>query len=198
MKRRWAGLCSGLGCDAMAGWAILAANYGEEGRYYHDLRHIASCLAVFDHYRELADDPPSIELALWFHDLIYDTRGKDNERRSADAALAFLDGMDVRRRVEELIMATRHDVGPLAGDRAFMADIDLHVLGAGDSVYDAYAAAIRKEYAWVPEQDYAKGRAAVLAGFLARDHIYHTTQFRESYEERARENLGREVHRLSH
>ena len=58
--------------------------YTEPHRYYHTLQHIAECLVRFHTIRHLATNPSEIEVALWFHDAIYDTRRDDNEVRSAE------------------------------------------------------------------------------------------------------------------
>src|SRR5262249_22011217 len=65
--------------------------------------------------------------------------------------------------VGRLIRLTKtHDVA--AGDPlgAIMISIDLSILGADVATYDAYAAAIRQEYAHVPDAAYRSGRAAGL------------------------------------
>src|SRR5262245_66185655 len=56
-----------------AWFEALAERYAEPHRYYHTSRHIAECLAEVDHVRHLARDPVAVELALWFHDAIYET-----------------------------------------------------------------------------------------------------------------------------
>jgi predicted metal-dependent HD superfamily phosphohydrolase len=74
-----------------------------------------------------------------------------------------------------------------------LLDADLAVLGADEAAYDRYAAAIRREYAWVPEDRYRAGRARVLEDFLGRPQVYHTAAMRSRAEDRARANLRREV-----
>ncbi len=62
--------------------------------------------------------------------------------------------------------------------------------------YRRYVADIRKEYAFVPDEDYRKGRAAVLRKFLARPRIFqHQIMFEEG-EERARASLTAELQEL--
>ena len=62
----------------------LVARYSEPHRRYHTLQHLAECFAAFDEIAHLAEHPADVELALWFHDAIYDTRRSDNEQRSAE------------------------------------------------------------------------------------------------------------------
>ncbi len=87
-----------------------------------------------------------------------------------------------------MILATKRHEGSTP-DASLLLDIDLSVLGANAATFQAYDAAIKQEYAWVPEDQYRAGRAKVLGGFLARDAIYRTPTFRAAYESRARENL---------
>ena len=89
-----------------------------------------------------------------------------------------------------------HQLPPLGdekatNDAALFLDMDLAILGAEADVFDAYEEAVRREYGWVEEPMWRAGRAAVLTNFLARPHIYHTAEFRQRFEPRARQNLKR-------
>jgi predicted metal-dependent HD superfamily phosphohydrolase len=66
-------------------------------------------------------------------------------------------------------------------------------LGAEPARYDAYAAAIRREFAHVPDREYRVGRSRVLSQFAARAVIYPDAGFAAIYHRRARENLAREL-----
>ena len=80
---------------------------------------------------------------------------------------------------------------------AILISIDLSILGAEPVRYDAYAAAIRQEYAHVADSDYRTGRAKVLGHFAARPFIFPDADFAEAYDRKARENLARELASLS-
>ena len=71
--------------------------------------------------------------------------------------------------------------------------VDLSILAAEPSRYDAYAASIRKEYAHVPDDAYRAGRTEVLRRFAARPLIFPDAAFATTCEEKARENLAREL-----
>ncbi len=114
-------------------FAELAAAYATPDRHYHTARHVDACLAQAQRYRSLAKQPAEIEIALWFHDAIYDTHRNDNEQRSAEWASEFLSsaGADpaCASRVHALIMATRHDAAVDDVDQQLLVDIDLGILG---------------------------------------------------------------------
>ncbi|XCN73216.1 MAG: N-methyl-D-aspartate receptor NMDAR2C subunit [Candidatus Electrothrix aestuarii] len=170
--------------------------YAHPARYYHTVRHIADCLTLFQDVRHLATRPAEVEIALWFHDAVYDTRRQDNEEQSAEWAIRFLEEVsvayDVSNRIARLILATKDHVAHDA-DAALITDIDLCILGAPALVFDQYDSNIRREYHWVPEEPFRQGRRQVLEGFLKRPAIYHTKYFQAHYEQQARINLQRKV-----
>lgn len=197
LLRRWTVLCLPLGLDVEAGWAGLQGHYGQPHRAYHNLAHIADCLRQLDAHQADVQDPVALEMAIWFHDIIYDPHSSENELKSAEQAEAFLRGTSLGPSVRTLILATRHRDEALTGDAGLIADIDLSILGAESSVYRRYAAAIRTEYSFVPEEQYAKGRTDVLMGFLKRPHLFATALFRQSLESAARKNLADEIDSLA-
>ena len=181
-------------------FGVLSAAYSEPGRYYHTQKHIDECLAHFGPVRGLAEHPCEVDIAIWFHDAVYDTHRDDNEEMSAAWAKVFLDGKgadeDVVQRIVEMILATRAH-GDAQGDTALVVDVDLGILGAPIDAFETYDAAIGREYAWVPQAQYREGRARVLQAFLDRPHIYHTQWFRDRYEAQARDNLLRKLAELT-
>jgi len=177
----------------------LVMAYTDRGRHYHGIGHIAAMLALFDKHAPAHLDKPPLRWAILYHDAVYDPRRHDNEAASAammERDLAAL-GIDssIRDRVAQLILATRHGAiaGPLDDATALLVDIDLAVLASSTDIYDGYAAAIRREYAHVPEVDYRAGRSRVLKGFLDRPAIYSTPALHAEWEAAARRNLAREI-----
>lgn len=193
LRERWAAL-AGTTPVADALYADVLARYGEPHRAYHGPRHVDHVLATID---ELDAAPgEALRWAAWLHDVVYDTRAADNEARSAEYARERLPALGVAaadvERVAGLVLATAtHEA--FDGEAAVLLDADLAILGADEAAYDAYAAAIRREYAWVPDDLYRAGRAAVLRGFLDREHVFATSAMREAADDAARANLAREL-----
>ena len=77
-----------------------------------------------------------------------------------------------------------------------MVDIDLATLGSGKERYAIYEAAIRQEYKRVPMPLYRRKRKGILRAFLARDNIYTTVPFHETFEVSARLNLAWAIEQL--
>jgi predicted metal-dependent HD superfamily phosphohydrolase len=185
--------------------AELVSVYTAPDRHYHDLRHIEALLGLAETCAGAITDRDAVEAAIWFHDAIYDTRRGDNEDRSAALAMARLAGAaDECRiaRVAAMIRATAGHAMPVFADAAagrdcaLFLDMDLAILGSPAAEFDAYEAAVRREYDWVSEPQWQHGRRAVLAQFLARPAIYATARFRASHEAAARRNLARAIARL--
>ncbi|MBL9145747.1 MAG: hypothetical protein JNM99_18860 [Verrucomicrobiaceae bacterium] len=206
MKRidfvRWHRCCESLGATRRDtdGWHTrLLAAWSEPQRAYHTLQHLEECLDLLDSSR--CTQPSVVEMALWFHDAVYDPKAGDNEERSASMAAEALSDLglsdSVVQSVRRLIMLTKtHHAGEEVDD-GLLIDIDLAILGQSVERFDQYEEQIRFEYSWVPSEVYREKRAEVLRGFLNRDQIFVTDQMRERFEQPARANLARMVARMS-
>ena len=172
----------------------LVAAYAAPNRHYHNLKHIEDCLGLLAGIDDLsATDRDILTEAIWWHDVVYDPTRSDNEELSARLAEQHV-AADIRQDVGRLIRLTKtHLVEP--GDRlgAILISIDLSILGAEPSRYDAYAAAIRKEFAHVPDGDYRAGRSGVLRRFAMQPAIFPDAAFARKYDRQARDNLAREL-----
>ncbi len=196
----WQHLWQELGAQTINGGLFnqLVQGYSEPHRHYHTLQHLRECLLHFEAASSLARRPGEVELALWFHDAVYDPQRDDNEERSADWACSSVlaAGCDaaIAQRVHALVMVTKRHTAPVDdADAALLLDIDLAILGAVPVRFDEYERQVREEYAHVAEVAFRAGRARVLHGFLERPTIFATEVFRDALERRARENLARSV-----
>lgn len=176
----------------------LVAAYSEPHRAYHTLQHLSECFAHLDASPRKPEHSGELELALWFHDAIYDTQRSDNESRSAEWARRVLDGLALEQleRIVQLVLVTRHAAAPTNPDQELLLDVDLSILGAPAPRFEQYEAQIRVEYGWVPDQAYRDARGRILRGFLDRAVLFHTAPFAERFEEQARANLSRSLEAL--
>ena len=200
-RDRWNELCRGARSEAAAQWYDrLLELYSEPHRHYHNAQHITDCLKEFDSTRDAAHEPHAVELAIWFHDAIYNPRAGDNEERSAELAAQFIRETGVAKEfqpsVNQLVLATKHHDGTLHRDAALMVDIDLSIFGQTPERFWKYEDQIRKEYEWVPGNIFTVKRAEILQRFLSRDKIFGTKFFFSKYETQARVNLAESLRRL--
>ncbi|MFC4146512.1 metal-dependent phosphohydrolase [Micromonospora mangrovi] len=180
--------------------ARLLAGWREPHRHYHRLDHLRAVLDVVDAYAGLARRPALVRLAAWAHDAVYDPRaaGDANERASADLAAGLLADAgtpaEAVAEVRRLVLLTAgHAVAADDPDGALLCDADLAVLAAPPARYDRYAAAVRREYAHVPEPDFRAGRARVLTALLALPALFRLPPLHARWEAAARANLTREL-----
>jgi predicted metal-dependent HD superfamily phosphohydrolase len=175
----------------------LLAAWSEPARCYHGVSHLRDCLAQLDELPHPVPDRDPLEAGLWFHDAVYDPHADDNEARSAawarDGLIELGAAPLVAAEVARLVMVTTHEQVPADDTGRLIADIDLSIFGRSRPAFEAYEAAIRAEYAWVPDADYRARRAAVLTSFLQRAPLYSTAWFHDRYEQAARDNLRHSV-----
>lgn len=172
-------------------------NYGEPSRFHHNLIHINNCLVEFSHFSSLAKDERAIEMALWYHDFIYNPQRNDNEEKSAAYALGVAKSLllpeDFCRKVRDLILATKHDRISSDPDGRLMADIDLASLEKPWKEFERNSKLIRKEYDFLSNKDFAAGRIKFFQSLLARESIYSTPYLKKEYEKQACRNLQRTI-----
>jgi len=100
--------------------------------------------------------------------------------------------------VARLVRVTAaHD--PLAGDRngETLSDADLAILAVEPERYRRNTAAVRAEYAHIPDDAFRSGRARIIRALLATPTLYRTPAGRRQWEQRARANLAAELRDLT-
>lgn len=178
----------------------LIARYSEPHRKYHTLQHLSECIENLEAALPFAERAGEIEIALWFHDAIYELRSSENELQSANWAYKELIEAgapnDSAERVHTLILATRHAALPVTPDEQLLVDADLSILGSPPDRFAEYESQVRQEYAWVPDLRFRTQRKTILKKFLDRPSIYSTAHFQTRLESQARENLLRSITQL--
>lgn len=209
LVRRWVRAAQGAGAtagddDLEAAGAYLVGRWSEPHRAYHDVTHLTAVLDVVDRYADLAPHPDRVRLAAWMHDAVYDPRalGDANERDSAAFARGLLTTLgtpiEVAAEVARLVSLTAgHATAEDDPDGELLCDADLAILAGDDNRYAEYVAAIRREYAHVPEETFRAGRGQVLRALLELPSIYRLPPLKEAWESTARANLTRELDELS-
>lgn len=170
--------------------------YAERHREYHNEEHIRHCLAEFGKVWRVLRWPSAVEMAIWFHDAVFVPGASDNEERSAKLAqeMLWVGGVsdEMRMRVVDLIMATKHDgkISPRDPDAIMLADIDLSPLGARPQVFAKNAQRIRREMRMGNAEFFMK-QALFLKKLFQQTSIYGTDFFYDKYEWQARKNIER-------
>ncbi|MBD2344892.1 HD domain-containing protein [Anabaena subtropica] len=175
--------------------------YSNPSRHYHTLKHISSVFHTIQSLQAYTQDLAAVQLATWFHDIIYDTQAQDNEEKSAEYACESLSSLGIPlsclTKVKRLILNTKHHQADDDIDSQVLLDADLAILATNPVDYQEYAHAIRQEYAWMSDSDYIQGRTQVLERFLQRQRIYCTPLIYDKSEQSARANLQAEIQRLN-
>jgi predicted metal-dependent HD superfamily phosphohydrolase len=181
--------------DGPAG-ADLLRRWSEPHRRYHTVEHLAAMLDVVDRNAALADDALAVRLAAWFHDAVYDPRAGDNEERSAALARAAVPA-HLADEVVRLVLVTKgHATGTDDRNGSLLCDADLAILAASPDRYARYAAAVREEYSFVPEDVFRAGRAAVLRSLAELPVLFRVVPERDEWTAAARANLAMEIKTL--
>lgn len=174
----------------------LLTRWSEPHRHYHDVRHLAQCLAALG---ELGGSDPVVQLAAWFHDAVYDGVPGRDEEASAELAERALSPMlpadDVAAVAALVRMTATHSPTDTRG--ALLSDADLSILGQIPGRYHVYVRDVRLDYAHVDDDAWRAGRSQVLRGLLATDPLFRTAEGRRRWESRARSNLSAELARLA-
>lgn len=205
LEAEWRTDMAAVGADqnrATTAFKKLLDRHREPHRRYHGLTHLEALFGLLRDYAPAIAHGSPARLAVWWHDAVYEPKAIDNEQQSANLARSDLSllgaGADLIEPTADLILKTKNhwESGPAgeAGD-AFL-DADIAILGAPSPTYDLYAAGVREEYAWAPNDLFRKGRGAFLRGALQRQRYFRTDVFEAAFGAQARVNLSRELERL--
>ncbi len=180
--------------------SIIFQYYQETHRTYHNLSHIYNLLKLSEQLD--ISNRLGFEIAIWYHDIIYQPHFKDNE---AQSAVLFLKDFDEhflstnftdeenKRWINQTILSTfGHQPRINNLDTKLFLDADLAILAADTKTYEIYTKAIRTEYNIYPDHLYYQGRKQVMTHFLERPKIYFTDTF-EPFEQQARQNIISEI-----
>jgi len=157
-------------------------------------------------FRELSDvkeklqDWDTVLFSVFYHDIVYNPLRRDNEERSiviAENRLRYIDVPEGKiADCKAQILCTQTHQHCADSDSNFFTDADLSILGQDWERYEAYAIAVRQEYALYADNLYYPGRKAVLHHFLQMNRIFKTQDFFDKYEKQARENLLHELRNI--
>lgn len=186
--------------------ADLLAAYDDPARRYHDRQHLLEVLTRID---RILDAEPSetgtnvpLILAAFFHDAVYERAAgevsdEEASARWAERALAGRIPAQQVATVAALVRATvDHRAAGLGSQAEVLLDADLGILAADERRYAEYAAAVRAEYAHVPEEMFARGRSAILRELIGRERLFRTDYAHRYWESSARSNVARELSEL--
>jgi predicted metal-dependent HD superfamily phosphohydrolase len=186
---------SDLADDSEAVYQQLINAYNEPHRVYHNLGHIKSCLTIFDRVSELMVNPDAVELAIWFHDVIYTIGDKENEQLSANLFMTLTNGLFdnvFRDRVYQHIMATCHDCSEITNaDTKLMVDIDLSSFGLPWAEFLIDSKKVRAEMTHLSDIDYNQKQRSFQLSLLDQPYFYNSDYFHKYYEAQAHENLAK-------
>lgn len=195
----WAGLISRhtgdpgavqVGSDLLAAWS-------QPHRRYHSVTHLRAVLDRVEELAGYADDADAVRLAAWYHDAVYAGR-PDDEELSAQRAEQELSRLGVAPALVDEVarlvrMTVSHDPAPGDHDGEVLSDADLAALAVPREDYARNSAAIRAEYAHIPDEVFRKGRMQVLLALLEGPGVFRTDAGRRQWESAARENLRAEL-----
>jgi len=172
----------------------LVDSYSEPQRVYHTLNHIEHCLTHFDRISAQLQNPVAVELAIWFHDVIYVPGGADNEQLSADLFMELTqDCFDdsLRNTVYQHIMATLHDGSQIDNnDTKFMVDIDLSSFALPWPEFSRDSNNLRKEMSSLSDEDFYRKQFVFQQNLINQPRFFKSDYFYENYEDQARQNLA--------
>lgn len=190
-------------------WQNLINHYQQPHRFYHNFSHIQVLIKHFLANQSHFSQPNHVLLAIFYHDVIYQTdiqQNISNEQQSADFLLNCWQTLIDKSVLEPaiiLILATEKHQLPinidknLSNDIALFLDMDLSILGSSPNIYQQYAQQIRQEYVHIPDLMYRQGRSQILQHFLIRPRLYFSESFFQQYEQLARQNIINEINSLS-
>lgn len=201
LKQRFYKLLENYSTDASyieSCWKELEKKYTASSRHYHDLEHLENMFSLLDVVKKDVDDLDTISFAIFYHDIIYKATRTDNEHQSAllfEKRIRHTTFENIDTCMLQIEATKKHELSS-CNDTNILLDLDLSILGTSNETYDTYCKNIRAEYRIFPDFLYNRGRIKALNHLLSTGSIFKTPYFIERFEQKARENLLREMDSL--
>lgn len=198
LRNRFASVCADLEIPSDGYFEILDDLYRGRLRFYHNWNHIESVLDRIDvlwHLTEQDDHALAlVKFAAFYHDAIYVPGFSENERLSAELAMAHFEltgSMGTTSLIHRWIMATkthqtvRGDIGA-----EILIDADLYELGTDR--YGINGLNVRREFGAFSDLDWRIGRAKFLDLYSNREPLL-ALPTQDEVERRAKANMKAEL-----
>lgn len=190
--------------------------YTEPQRHYHTMWHLHELFTAMQPHMSGHRYAPAMEMAAWFHDIIYETEPAaypNNENKSAKEMLRLLNKFlpqwltidsPMHEQVylaAEIIVSTKNHTITADWVRAnqerlhaasLFIDADMSILAASTTRLAEYDKQISREWGNIPgEENYAfcVGRLSALRSFKAAGAVFMTQEF-AALEEAAQSNIS--------
>ena len=140
-------------------------------------------------------DEYKLELAIWFHDIVYDSTRTDNEKLSANNFKSFGNIIGLKNKhikeICNLILVTKHNDTVKTESEKIICDLDLREFTSIRSKLNSEE--VRKEFVHLSDEEFYKGRADFLRKMINKKYIYSTDLYRNSLEELAKHRITIEL-----
>jgi predicted metal-dependent HD superfamily phosphohydrolase len=174
----------------------LVNQYNEPHRFYHNLEHITVLFQLASAHGVRLSIPQ--QLAIWYHDAIYEPGSVENEIKSAELLRTDCQSncwlsQSIVYRAYDMVMATKRHLSS-DNETQIILDLDLASLGFDRNSYEDSTVKIQKEFEFrtgspIPKEK----RILFLESLLSREYIFFTSWGRDFYERSARRNIQNEL-----
>ena len=184
----------GIEKDFEVNYRALIRSFARKKRYYHTLQNTLENLTELSKLKKQLVQYDIAEAALWYCHAVQNTEAENSIELNARYAYNTFknSGLDVNfcNQVAYYIRCTNHLNPDLRDDAVCLADIDLLVLGKSEEVFAEFESNLRREFYWMPENQYLHLRKEHYQRLLQRPAVFLSGYFKQ-YETQARKNLER-------
>lgn len=140
--------------------------YNINNNAYHNMQHLDNVFHAFENINiEITDEEFHIlSIAFLYHDIVYDSKAKDNEEKSVTCMLnsKFTCSKHIIDEAQNLILFSKYQRKPETKLERIFLECDMHIFEESMADQLEYEKQIQKEYAWVPLAVYVPERIKVL------------------------------------
>ncbi|CAJ0577893.1 unnamed protein product, partial [Mesorhabditis spiculigera] len=206
LRGRWNDLTPFMAEEARERW--WARIYGAyAARSFRDVAHLNLMFQQYDKHKDLIKERYGFAFAVFFMNVAYDPRNEQCWKESVEMVKEFGNSttFDQQGYVVDIITSSASSSGdgttdlstPGGDDVHYLIDFDSAYLASAPEDYDRYVAGIRAESMMFDDEEFLALRKKLLTMFMRLPYIYMTQPMRDTCEEKARDNITREIEVLN-